>query len=588
MKNKLISCLSEFLILLIITIPSFIILLNNKYFTMHDDQHIARLYLLVTGIKQGVIFPRWVDMLGFGFGYPLFNFYPPLIYYVSALFYFLGFSLIWSIKLMIISGFVISAVGSYLLIKKILGRWPALIGSTVYTYFLYHAVTVYVRGALAEYFTLSILPFLFLSLYNLSQKITWKNSGLVAVTFALLLLTHPLIAFPSLIFIGLFVAFLIFLNRNKAKYFLFSLLGGILALGLSAFFWLPSMMERKYTLVDKILTKELANYADHFVYPFQFWFSPWGYGGSVKGMGDGLTFQLGKLPIIFIIFSIILSFVYWAKKKKIDNYLKIYLFVLFSFVISLFMMTDYSSFIWNRITFLWYIQFPWRFLTFTDLFVAILTAFSIFFFKDFLEMVNKKNHNIIIGFITVVAIIAMVSKYYLYFKPQQLIATDDRQRTSFQEIAWRISSTSYEFVPNTVKTKKTALGTTTLDINDGQLPKEPAIITQGQAAIKNVKNNFTDKEFIVNVTKSAVFQLNTYYFPGWAAKVDGQMVAITNNNRLSLITIKTKTGVHNVQFEFTDTPIRKIADVTTLLSLIITSLILLWQSRQTKLRKLSS
>ena len=46
----------ELLAVLIITIPAYISLLNPQYFSMHDDQHVARLYLLDQGIKQGYLF----------------------------------------------------------------------------------------------------------------------------------------------------------------------------------------------------------------------------------------------------------------------------------------------------------------------------------------------------------------------------------------------------------------------------------------------------------------------------------------------------------------------------------------------------
>src|SRR3989344_4879510 len=109
MKTKLNPIFRQLCLLLIITIPSFLRILNNNYFSMHDDQHITRLFLLDQGLKQGYLYPRWVGGLGFGFGYPLFNFYPPLIYYIGELFHILGFSLIWSIKLDFISGFYLGA-----------------------------------------------------------------------------------------------------------------------------------------------------------------------------------------------------------------------------------------------------------------------------------------------------------------------------------------------------------------------------------------------------------------------------------------------------------------------------------------------
>src|SRR3989344_5159449 len=117
--HKLKPIIIDLVLLLIITVPAFIRILNNQFFSMHDDQHIVRLFLLDQGLKQGYLYPRWVDGLGFGFGYPLFNFYPPLIYYVAELFHLVGFSLTWSVKLTFIFGFYLGAIGIYLLVKKL-------------------------------------------------------------------------------------------------------------------------------------------------------------------------------------------------------------------------------------------------------------------------------------------------------------------------------------------------------------------------------------------------------------------------------------------------------------------------------------
>jgi len=476
---------------------------------------------------------------------------------------------------MIISGFLLSATGAYLLIRKMIGRLPAILGSTVYTYFLYHSITVYVRGALAEFFTLAILPFVFLSLYNLSNEInkTYSTNGknliFFGFSFAFLILTHPLIAFPSIIFIGLFFVFLLIKSNEKLKLLLFSITGGILSLGLSAFFWLPSMIERKFTFVDSILTKELANYQDHYVFLSQLWYSPWGYGGSTKGLNDGMTFQLGKVPILLVTLSIAFGFFYFFKRKKIDAMLKTYLFILFLLFVSLFMMTEYSSIIWNVISFLWYIQFPWRFLTFVDLFIAITSAFLIYFFKEVLEIFLKK-YSYQLACLTVAGAVAVtVIKYFPYFIPQKFISTNDSKRTSFKEIAWRISGTSYEFVPNSVKTMKTGLGTTTLAIRENELTKEPALIKTGKAKITVLKNNFEDKEFTVVAKIPSTFQLNTYNFPGWQVILDGKEIKIDDNNDLKLINVLIPKGDHELSFKFKNTFVRTLGNSISLVSLAL-------------------
>lgn len=126
----------ELIVLLIITILAVSGLFNNQYFSIHDDQHITRLYLLDQAIRQGNLYPRWVDSLGFNFGYPLFNFYPPLIYYVAEAFHLMGFNLLWSLKLMIVTGTILSSVGIYLLGKRFFDKKTGLLASVFFYIFL--------------------------------------------------------------------------------------------------------------------------------------------------------------------------------------------------------------------------------------------------------------------------------------------------------------------------------------------------------------------------------------------------------------------------------------------------------------------
>jgi uncharacterized membrane protein len=54
--------------------------------------------------------------LGKGYGYPLFNYYPPMIYVVPALIHLLGFSLITSLNLFMFLTFILAAWGMYNLV----------------------------------------------------------------------------------------------------------------------------------------------------------------------------------------------------------------------------------------------------------------------------------------------------------------------------------------------------------------------------------------------------------------------------------------------------------------------------------------
>src|SRR5215510_14338620 len=54
--------------------------------------HLYRLVEFDHLLRNGVWFPRWATDLCYGYGCPLFNFYPPLTYYLGALVHALGLS----------------------------------------------------------------------------------------------------------------------------------------------------------------------------------------------------------------------------------------------------------------------------------------------------------------------------------------------------------------------------------------------------------------------------------------------------------------------------------------------------------------
>ena len=66
-------------------------LFGQGYFNMHDDLQMMRQLQMEKCFIDGQIPCRWVPDMGYGFGFPLFNFYPPLPYMVGELFRVVGF-----------------------------------------------------------------------------------------------------------------------------------------------------------------------------------------------------------------------------------------------------------------------------------------------------------------------------------------------------------------------------------------------------------------------------------------------------------------------------------------------------------------
>src|SRR3989344_2052209 len=519
MKKSLIPISIILFFSILIALP----LLESGLYIIHDDQQIARLFLFDQALRAGQFPVRWVDGLGFGFGYPLFVFYPPLVYILGEIFHTAGFGFIDSVKIVFGASILLSGIAMYVLTREFWGRSAAIVSALFYMFVPYRALDIYVRGALAESFSFVWLPLIIWSFYKLT--VTKK----------------PIHIHLSAIF---------------------------LALGLSAFFWLPALAEKKFTIVDNLLLVNLANYNIHFVYPAQLWNWPWGFGGSAAGLADGISFKIGKLHILAAVATFILAIAHLVYNKGIKNKLlalrsfsvggSIVNFALFIF--SAFMTTFYSKFIWTLLPPLAYLQFPWRFLLFTAIFSSIAVGALIYFLRvPILKL--------FVGFFLIILLVIPNLKL---FKPQTYRENiTDEIATSNEVINWDISSSSFEYLPQGTKLFKSDLGTNIAAIERKDIPKQKIEIISGQSNIENLKSAPHKVTFSVNAKDQTQIKANIFNFPGWQLNIDGNKSTINDNNRLKLITFTVSKGLHQVKIEFKNTPIGTTANSISVFTIII-------------------
>lgn len=157
------------------------------FFPIHDDTQVARVFEMGKVLKNGVFPVRWVPDLGYGYGYPIFNFYAPLAYYVGAAFMFLGFDALIATKIMMVLGVVLAGIFMYFLVREFFGEFGGIVSGLFYIYAPYHAVDIFVRGDVAEFWAYAFIPLAFLGFYK-------KNILLGVMGFAGLILSHNLTA----------------------------------------------------------------------------------------------------------------------------------------------------------------------------------------------------------------------------------------------------------------------------------------------------------------------------------------------------------------------------------------------------------
>ena len=556
--------------ILLLTFFASLPFLKPGLYTMHDDQQIARLFVFDEALRAGQFPVRWVDELGFGFGYPLFVFYPPLVYILGEIFHLVGFGFISSTKLVFFLSILGSGLAMYFFVREIFGRKAAITSALFYMLVPYRAIDVYIRGALAESFSFVWLPLILWSFYKLLKTQKSIYIYLSGIFLALLMITHNLIFLPFMLILPFYLLFLIWNSSNRRLSIVNCFWSVVISIGLSAFFWLPALLEKKFTIVDQLLLVNLASYKIHFVYPQQLWNSLWGFGGSAAGLADGISFKIGKLHVISSISAVILSMIYIFKSRRLSKLstvncqLSTVFFLLF--LLSAFMTTFYSKFIWDLITPLQYLQFPWRFLTFTALFSSILAGAFIYLLRvPILQLVAS---------ITLVILLFLPN--FKLFKPQYYRPDlTDQKATSHETIAWDVSQSSFEYLPKGVELDRSPLGTNLVRLARADISKTKVEVVEGDLEINNLVARPSKIKFSTISDNVSKLQIKIYNFPGWQARVDNLLVPISDNNSLKLITLDVPSGSHQIELEFKNTPIRSLANLISVMSILAIIIVIL-------------
>ena len=499
---------------LVVVLPTLWPIFRNDFFQMHDWLHVARLVELDEALKAGLIPPRWTTDFGWGYGMPLFNFYAPLPYYLAELLYLIKIPALWAIKLVFAANYFAGFYFMYLLGKTVWNKWGGLMAAASFTYLPYRAVQFYVRGSLGELTAMTLLPLFYYAALKLTREKSLKYLLMTAVSITGIFLSHNIIALFAVFFLPLFMLFFI---RSWRQW----LATGLIAFGLSAFFILPAFLEKNLTVVDQ-LADGYSRYWLHFIYLRQLVDRAWAYGGSILGPEDDISFQLGLPQLLLILPSLLL-----IKKKKAVAYAWLALLA------SVFMMTFHSKFIWDRLTILHIAQFPWRLLSFAAMLVAFLTG-----------AVRSK-------WVIPLILLTMVLNWS-YFRPVGFMDSNVLYFTDKNLIAAKQSEVLPDYLPKTANTPSP------LRVNwfETEATVSSVLVKPGSFAAD------------LTATRSARFNFNQYYFPGWQGNLDGQTVSLGYEESIGRISLIVPEGAHHLKINLAKTRIQLLADIISLVTVI--------------------
>ena len=526
-KNKILI-----IVLIVLSVIPILSLLHPGFPVTHDGQdHVARIANFYQNLVQGNLIPRWAPNLNWGYGHPILEFLYPLPSYIASGFHLLGFSLMDSTKIVFILGMVLSTLFMYLWLSQFFSKYAALFGAVLYTYAPYRFIETYVRGDIGENLGFAFIPLVLFFIYKLYKQRNYKYVFGGSFSLAFLILAHNAMALMFVSFIFLYCAYLVYLSKHKRSLIINLSLLIIFGFALSAFFWLPALLEGKYTLRN-IVTK--GGYLTKFVSFPSLIYGPWNFGQAGQ-----FSVQFGILSWVSLILS---PFTIFHFKKDKEKLLLAVLLLIFS-LISTFLMLRESNFIWSNIMLLQNFQFPWRFLAIIVFSTAVLGAIL---FEVLAKFFNPK---ILITLTIVVTL--FISSFYWYpkgyqYKPESFYTGIYNSTTDTGESApiW-----SVRFME--------------------KRPKAHLEVLDGKATVKEISRTSTTHIYSLIVDKKTLFAENTLYFPGWEIKANGVPVAIEFQNMqyrgIMLFSLEKRSYI--IEVKYSETRLRKISDLLSGLSL---------------------
>jgi len=509
---------------------------------MMDDMHIFRLDQLDKCLKDGQLPCRFIKDGGMGYGYPLFNYYSPLTYGVSEVFHLVGFSLINSLKITFALCHIIGIFGMYFFASLFFGTYGGFISAIIFLLAPYQATDSWVRGAIAESLAINLIPWVF---YFLTKFIkSNKNKIPLILSLTALLLSHNLTSLAIAPVLVIYSLVLLFKNKNlNIKSILKLAVPVLVSIGISSFFLLPALLEKKLVTIDT-MTQGYFQYIIHFATLSQLFISRfWGYGASLWGPIDDMAFSVGIIQWLIPLLAII--FLFFKRKKLKGNFVFIALFSLV-FLFSVFLTHNKSTFIWKALPFMAFYQFPWRFLS-----IAIFA--SSFVAGSIILLINKKFQILTVVLISIITILLNFS----YFKEDIWYPKlTDSQKLSPTGIVAQSGAGLKDYWPSFGQ-----------NFPNSFAPNQPTI---SEGVVINNYLKTSNKVTLNTVSKSnGKITLPLVYFPNWQLFIDGQKTDFTINKDLGLIEFNVTSGNHSILLEFKNTPIRTIGNSISLISLVL-------------------
>lgn len=450
--------------------------------------HVMKAMSFYQALSEGVLVPRWSD-LNAGYGYPQFIFSYILPYYFIAIFHWIGFSFLFSTKILLASSFALSGIAMYWWIRMEYNIHSARIASALYLFAPYHLVDLHYRVALGEVVSFIFIPLLFGSFYFIRQgKWVWTVFG--GILYGSIILSHQATTLAITVLYILYVLLFAITSKNLRTFINGSTLV-IYGLLFTAWYWIPALGLKQYTQLDFQNAVETLQLTEVL-------FAPWKLGFLYQGSLGELSYVLGYGHWLILFLSILVLF----KVRNVQS--EVWFFTLAS-VTLIFLLIDQSAFIWQYLPLFRNIQFSSRLLVPLAFTTSVLSGLLTFY-----KYLSPNKANLLAVIAILITMPNWAHRINIPTVTDQVIRENMSREYAFETLRPALPIW-FDYEKNWINQ----------EFNDD------IKILKGSGTTEIITYQTHKKSYVVDATTPVEVVIRLAYFPGWKVFVNNEMYPFT-------------------------------------------------------------
>ena len=337
--------------------------------------------------------------------------------------------------------------------------------------------------------------------------------------------------------------------------------------GVAAFFLLPALIEKEFAQVERVIISPDFDFRFHFVSLGQL--LAWLPAANTGLLNPTFPRTLGLVHAGLALVGLGAGGWQWLKQRRAVHLLTL-TFSLMALLGAIFLMLPVSNQVWETIPLLAFVQFPHRLLAPASLALALLAGLAV----DALPA--RAAFWLALGGISLL-ILSVASLFYPRYRSDVPPRPTISDMFTYERDTGAIGTTSFgEYLPIWVQQPPRE---SPLEAQFGQQrPVERLAVEYlpAGAVVESASYGLNQAQLTLTTPEPHLLIFNTFYFPGWQAWVDGSPASVRPFSERGLVAVGISAGRHQLHLAFVETPVRRVANAISLVSLLGITVLLLW------------